>query len=138
MTEEPEAALTPPEVLAAADHLIGAFRATDAAAYFAAFHEQASFAFHTEPAVLPDRATYEELWRGWTDAGWRVISCESADRLITIVGDTAIFTHTVRTTTEQDGLQSSTVERESIVFTRVEGRLVAVHEHLSIVPEVTA
>lgn len=138
MTHTPDAALTPPEVLSAADSLIDAFRATDTAAYFAAFHEQASFAFHTEPAVLPDRATYERLWRGWTDAGWRVVSCESSDRLVTVVGETAIFTHTVRTTTEQDGIRTETSERESIVFTRVDGALTAVHEHLSTAAEVSA
>lgn len=138
MPETPDAELTPAEVLAAADRLIDAFRATDTAAYFAAFHEQASFAFHTEPAVLPDRGTYEALWKEWTDAGWHVVSCDSSDRLVTIIAETATFAHTVRTTTEQDGTRTSTVERESIVFARVDGRLIAVHEHLSIAPEVTA
>lgn len=139
MTEAPVAAPpSPPEVLAAADRLIDAFRATDTEAYFASFHEQASFVFHTEPATLPDRASYERLWNGWRDAGWRVVSCDSADRVVTIVGEAAVFSHTVRTTTEQDGEQDSTVERESIVFTREGGGLIAVHEHLSSAPEVTA
>ncbi|WP_433585195.1 YybH family protein [Microbacterium hydrocarbonoxydans] len=139
MSETPD--VTPPaqpEVLAAADRLIDAFRATDTAAYFAAFHERASFAFHTEPAVLPDRAAYERLWKGWTDAGWHVVSCDSSDRVVTTVGDTAVFSHTVRTTTEQEGEQTSTAERESIVFTRVGDELLAIHEHLSTAPEVTA
>lgn len=139
MTEiPPTAALTAPDVLSAADRLIDAFRATDGSAYFACFHERASFVFHTEPRALPDRASYERLWEQWTAAGWRVVSCESRDRLVTIVGETAVFSHTVHTTTEIDSIRESTVERESIVFAVVDGSPVAVHEHLSVAPEVTA
>lgn len=125
------APLTASMVLSAADRLIDAFRSTDTDAYFSCFHPEASFLFHTEPDLLPDRAAYRALWSRWVDAGWRVVSCESDDRHVTIVGSTGVFSHTVRTTTEAGGIRQSTVERESIVLTRVGDELLAVHEHLS-------
>lgn len=125
------ALLDPAPVLEAADRLIAAFAATDTAAYFACFHEDATFLFHTEPDILPDRAAYERIWAGWVDAGWRVVSCESSDRVVTVVGDTAVFAHSVRTVTEIDGIRESVHERESIVFARTDAGLIAVHEHLS-------
>ena len=130
MTAQP--ALTASDVLDAADRLVAAFAATDTAAYFSSFDEKATFFFHTEPALLPDRASYEALWDEWVAGGWRVISCESVDRAVVVVGDTAAFSHTVHTTTSADGVETSTVERESIIFARTaEGELVAIHEHLS-------
>lgn len=131
MASHPEHPLATSDVLAAADRLISAFAATDTDGYFACFAPEATFLFHTEPALLPDRAAYERLWRGWVADGWRVVSCESRDRHVVIAGDTAAFSHTVLTTTETAGEATSTVERESIVFARVDGELVAVHEHLS-------
>ncbi|KJL34166.1 nuclear transport factor 2 family protein [Microbacterium azadirachtae] len=135
------APLDPAPVLEAADRLIAAFAATDTDAYFACFHEDATFLFHTEPEILPDRAAYERIWAGWVDAGWHVVSCESSDRVVTVVGDTAVFAHSVHTVTEVDGVTEETQERESIVFTRSDRGLTAVHEHLSPVgsgAEVTA
>lgn len=125
------ALLDPSAVLDAADHLIAAFAATDTDAYFACFHEDATFLFHTEPEILPDRAAYERLWAEWVDAGWRVVSCESSDRVVTVCGDTAVFAHSVHTVTEVGGVTEETHERESIVFTRTARGLTAVHEHLS-------
>ncbi|MHA3023950.1 YybH family protein [Mycobacterium sp. BMJ-28] len=124
------------DVLAAADHLIGAFAATDTAGYFAWFSPDATFVFHPEDARLNDRAEYEALWAGWLAAGWRVRSCTSSDQLVQLYGDVAVFTHTVRTTTAQNGIETTSDERETIVFVRDGDRLVAVHEHLSPVPAV--
>ena len=124
--------LDPSDVWSAADRLIAAFAATDTSAYFACFHEDATFLFHTESAILPNRAAYEEIWATWVGDGWRVIACESSDRTVTVVGDTAVFAHSVQTTTRVDGVPETTRERESIVFTRTADGLIAVHEHLSV------
>ncbi len=118
-------------MLAAADALVAAFAATDTAAYFACFSPDATFVFHPEPARLDNRAAYEALWAGWLAAGWRVVSCTSTDRLVQLHGDLAVFTHSVRTTTSENSVETTTDERETIVFARVGERLLAVHEHLS-------
>ncbi len=68
-------------------------------------------------------------------AGWRVEECESTDRLVQIVGDSAVFSHSVRTVTSEAGHRTTVLERESIVFARVDGRVLAVHEHLSPAPQ---
>ncbi|MBK0419673.1 nuclear transport factor 2 family protein [Leucobacter sp. CSA1] len=128
---------TPAEesVLAAADAIVAAFAATDTAAYFAGFSPDASFVFHPEPARLNSRAEYEELWRGWLESGWRVTACESSERLVQTFPGGAVFSHTVATSIDSAEGPDSYVERESIVF-RVDGDdLLAVHEHLSTVPD---
>lgn len=119
------------EVFSAADRLIAAFAATDTDAYFDCFHPDATFVFHTEPATLPDRGSYQALWSSWVADGWHVVDCRSSERTVTSVGDTAVFAHVVTTTTETGGVCTTTVERESIVFTRTGDGLIAVHEHLS-------
>jgi ketosteroid isomerase-like protein len=128
-------------VLAAASEIVDAFAATDGDRYFAAFAPEATFLFHTEPERLADRATYERLWAGWVDGGWRVVSCTSSDPLVQTFPGGAVFTHSVATTVDTGEGTESYRERESIVF-RVEGaadaaspRLVAVHEHLSPMPD---
>lgn len=128
------AALTSDRVLSATDHLVAAFAATDTSAYFACFSPDASFVFHPESTRLNDRATYEALWASWLADGWRVVSCTSSDRLVQTFGDTAVLSHTVDTVTAVGGQESTTRERESIVFTLDGDRVVAVHEHLSPVP----
>lgn len=131
------AARTPAEaeVLAAADAIVAAFAATDTDAYFAGFAPDASFVFHPEAARLDSRAAYEELWTGWLASGWRVTSCASRDRLVQAFPGGAVFSHTVETSIDSVDGPDAYVERESIVF-RVDGDgLVAVHEHLSTVPE---
>jgi ketosteroid isomerase-like protein len=127
--------LTTDHVLAAADHLVAAFAATDTDAYFACFAESATFVFHPEARRLGDRAAYEALWADWLASGWRVEECESGDRLVQVLGDSAVFSHSVRTVTSVAGERSTTLERESIVFTLVDGDLLAVHEHLSPAPQ---
>ncbi|UOR02305.1 nuclear transport factor 2 family protein [Leucobacter allii] len=127
---------TEPDVLAAADAIVTAFAATDTEAYFAAFAEDASFVFHPEPARLDTRAAYEALWAEWRAAGWRVVSCESSDRLVQRFPGGAIFSHTVATSVETTSGPDSYVERESIVFRAdADGSLLAIHEHLSTTPD---
>jgi ketosteroid isomerase-like protein len=128
-------------VLAAASEIVDAFAATDGDRYFAAFAPEATFLFHTEPERLADRAAYERLWAGWVDGGWRVVSCTSSDPLVQTFPGGAVFTHSVETTVDTGEGTESYRERETIVF-RVEAaadaaspRLVAVHEHLSPMPD---
>lgn len=127
--------LTPARVLTAADDLIGAFAATDTAAYFAWFTPDATFLFHTEPQLLADRAAYEQLWASWLADGWRVVSCQSTDQTVQIYGDTAVYTHTIDTVTSVGEEHTATRERETIVFVVDADRIIAVHEHLSAAPE---
>jgi len=123
-------------VLAAADAIINAFSATDTEAYFAGFSEDATFVFHPEAVRLNSRADYEALWAGWLASGWRVTGCESSDRLVQVFPGGAVFSHTVATSIDSEDGPDSYVERESIVFrTTDSGRLVAIHEHLSTVPD---
>ncbi|MBO1901812.1 nuclear transport factor 2 family protein [Leucobacter weissii] len=121
------------DVLTAADAIVSAFAETDTEAYFAGFSPDASFVFHTEPARLNARSDYERLWRGWLAEGWRVVSCESADRLVQTFPGGAVFSHTVRTAVATPSGGDDYRERETIVFRLDDdGRgLVAVHEHLS-------
>lgn len=122
------------EVLAAAAALVRAFANHDTSAYFAAFDPAASFVFHTTPGVLPDRASYERLWREWEGDGFRVLGCESREQTVALAGpDTAVFVHRVRT--RLAGADAPLTERETIVFRRTEGRWLAVHEHLSPDPD---
>jgi len=126
--------LTTKQVTTAADELVAAFAATDTDAYFACFSLDATFVFHPESARLDNRAAYEALWATWLASGWRVVSCTSSDRLIQILGDTAVLTHTVDTVISESGQRSTSRERETIVFTLDGDRVVAVHEHLSPIP----
>lgn len=130
-------ALTETTVLAAADRLVAAFAATDTAAYFGSFRPDATFCFHTEKSRLDDRAAYEAIWASWLADGWRVLDCVSSDRRVQLLGETAIFTHTVRTTVRPatSAPEESYVERETIVFVDGPDGLLAVHEHLSTIPE---
>ncbi|HEY1104947.1 MAG TPA: nuclear transport factor 2 family protein [Agromyces sp.] len=129
-TREP----TVDEVLAAADAIVDAFAATDGPRYFAGFAADASFMFHTEAARLDDRAAYEALWAEWTAGGWRVLSCESSNRLVQTYPGGAVFSHDVATRVDTGDGEDAYAERETIVF-RVDGDgLLAVHEHLSPMP----
>ncbi|WP_053353962.1 YybH family protein [Leucobacter musarum] len=128
-------------VLAAADAIIEAFAATDTEAYFAGFADDASFIFHPEASRLNSRAEYEALWAGWVASGWRVTSCSSTDRLVQTFPGGAIFSHTVATSIDSADGPDSYVERESIIFRADSDQsdgLVAVHEHLSTVPDAPA
>lgn len=130
---------TEPQVLAAADAIVAAFSATDTDAYFAGFATDASFVFHPEDARLNSRAEYETLWGSWLADGWRVTACTSSDRLVQVFPGGAVFSHTVHTSVNTAAGPESYVERESIIF-RADGAdaLIAIHEHLSTVPEATS
>lgn len=130
----PNENLTDEDVLAAATALVDAFRTTDTRAYFGSFTEDATFVFHTESRRLDSRAAYEQLWAGWLADGWRVTECISSNPRVQLLGDTAVFTHDVTTTTAVGGVSDTTRERETIVFRRSGTTLRAVHEHLSPVP----
>jgi ketosteroid isomerase-like protein len=124
--------------MTATDELVAAFAATDTTAYFACFSPDATFVFHPERTRLNDRAAYEAVWASWLADGWRVLSCTSSDRLLQIFGDTAVLSHTVDTTTSVAGEQTTSRERETIVFVLFSSpageHVLAVHEHLSTVP----
>ncbi|MDX1892125.1 YybH family protein [Mycolicibacterium sp. 050158] len=116
----------------AAVALIEAFGAHDTAAYFDAFAPEATFLFHAEPALLPSRAAYEQLWAQWERDGFRVLSCHSVNpRLDVVTDEVAVFTHQVRT--RLAGEDTEQRERETIVLRRdADGRWLGVHEHLSL------
>ncbi len=120
-------------VLAAADSLIDAFARHDREKYFAAFTEDATFIFHNLDRPLRSRAAYEAEWTLWeTRDGFKVISCQSTDRNLQMLGTVAVFTHAVETQLEFNGEPVTSQERETIVFEKqVDGRWLAVHEHLS-------
>ncbi|UKA58398.1 YybH family protein [Arthrobacter sp. FW306-2-2C-D06B] len=125
--------LTPEEVTSAAERIVAAYSAMDEEAYFGSFDPQATFLFHGTPERLNSRDDYEEQWRTWVSEGWKVIGCHSSDPFIQIYGTTAVFSHSVATTTEEQGQRAITEERETIVFTRAgSGGIKAVHEHLSL------
>jgi ketosteroid isomerase-like protein len=126
-THEP----TADEVVRAAVNIVEAFAATDGGRYFACFAPDATFCFHTEPARLNDRASYERLWQEWVSSGWRVRACESSDQLVQSFPGGAVFSHDVATTVETAEGEEHTRERETIVFRSDGDRLVAIHEHLS-------
>jgi len=56
-----------------------------------------------EAQPLRSRADYEKLWYGWEQAGFRVRSCESSDQQVQVLGDVAVFTHSVLETGDEIG-----------------------------------
>ncbi|MGW0558788.1 YybH family protein [Streptomyces sp. NPDC002926] len=121
------------EVLKAADALVSAFGEGRLDDYFAAFAHDATFVFHTTPERLTSTADYRTLWNSWVDEdGFRVLACTSTGRLVQLLGETAVFSHEVKTTVSTTAGEETLRERETIVFRRQEsGRWLAVHEHLS-------
>ncbi|MET1153515.1 nuclear transport factor 2 family protein [Arthrobacter sp.] len=137
MGTEEDRAPSMEQVKDAAASIVSAFAATDTDRYFAGFAPEASFVFHTEQERLEGRAAYESLWAEWLSAGWRVVSCQSSNQHVTVFPGGAVFVHDVATTVALPDGEDSYRERETIVFRHDEdGRLVAVHEHLS--PMITA
>jgi ketosteroid isomerase-like protein len=125
--------LTPEEITSAASRIVSAFAAMDEDAYFASFDPAATFIFHGTPARLTSRDDYEAQWRTWVSEGWKVISCHSSDPFVQLYGTTAVFSHSVATTVEEQGQRTTTEERETILFTRSgSDGILAVHEHLSL------
>ena len=93
-----------------AESLVAAFAASDASAYFAHFHPEATFLFHDTPGLVASRAAYEALWAEWErEAGFRVLACESTDQVVQEYDDLAVFTHSVHTKRLVDGVTDPTL-----------------------------
>jgi ketosteroid isomerase-like protein len=120
----------------AAGALLDAFGRNDLAAYFACFHPDATFLFHSTDRLLTSTADYRRLWEGWErEDGFRVLECATTDTHVQLLGDTAVLTHSVRTTVSTSAGREVLRERETIVFRRgADGRWLGVHEHLSPAP----
>lgn len=121
------------EVLAAAAKIVDDFGNHRTADYFAGFSADATFMFYTHTERLDSRAAYEALWSKWeSEDGFKVHGCRSSDQLVQMLNeDAAVFTHLVSSDIEFAGETSTVEERETIVFARVAGHWLAVHEHLS-------
>jgi uncharacterized protein (TIGR02246 family) len=124
------------EVRRAADALVSAFGSGDLDAYFACFAPDATFLFHTTDRLLRSTGEYRREWAQWVaEDGFRVVECTATDRVVQLLGDTAVLTHRVRTTVATNEGQDVLHERETIVFAlQDDGRWLAVHEHLSPAP----
>jgi ketosteroid isomerase-like protein len=121
------------EVLAASSKIVDDFGNHQTADYFAGFSADATFMFYTHTERLDSRAAYEALWAKWeSEDGFKVHGCRSSNQLVQLIGqDAAVFTHLVSSDIEFAGEVSTVEERETIVFAKVGGRWLAVHEHLS-------
>lgn len=120
------------EITDAAAAIVDAFRSNDEERYFSGFAPECSFAFHTDREVLLGRDAWRSAWRELHESGWRVVDCHSLTTHVQPIGrDGGVFLHELETTAEQDGRRETYRERETIVFERRDGRLTAVHEHLS-------
>ncbi|RBY87297.1 DUF4440 domain-containing protein [Blastococcus sp. TBT05-19] len=123
------------EVRAAAEALVQAFGRGDLEAYFGSFAEDATFLFHTTDRLLTSTEEYRREWARWVaEDGFQVVSCESTDVVVQLLGETGVFTHRVRTTVRTNDGEDVLHERETIVFARRDGRWLGVHEHLSPAP----
>jgi ketosteroid isomerase-like protein len=121
------------QVLEAADRLVAAFGEGRVDDYFACFHPEATFVFYTAERRLESTAEWRELWdRLVREEDFRVLECLSREGRVQDLGDTAVFTHDVRTHLSTFSGEETLHERETIVFARQEdGNWLAVHEHLS-------
>lgn len=133
MSEEADTAAIA-EVREAYERLLSAFERSDTEEYFDCFHEEASFVFPGEP-VMNSRATYRSTWLRWEREGLRFTDVVTDHVVIRVIGATALVTHRIRTTVVTGRESSVDRERETIVFSHIGGRWLAVHEHLS--PEET-
>jgi ketosteroid isomerase-like protein len=121
------------QILEAADRLVEAFSGGRVDEYFACFHPRATFVFYTTDRRLESTAEWRELWDSLErDEGFRVLECCSRRRRVQDLGETAVFTHDVKTRVSTNAGEETLHERETIVFARGEERgWLAVHEHLS-------
>ncbi len=130
-------------VLAAAKRLVKLYGANMMQEYLALFAPDATFIFYSYDDVMMSlNAWSEEIARLEAD-GNRVLSCTSSNQHVqTIAPNGALFFHDV-TTVEADAQGNETTyhERETIVFQfrggdgPMDGHWLAVHEHLSPIPE---
>jgi hypothetical protein len=121
------------EVLEAAAKIVADFGAHKTKDYFSSFAESATFLFYTHTERLNSRQEYEELWAKWeSEDGFKVHGCISTNQLVQLIGaDGAVFSHLVESSIEFAGETNTIHERETIVFQLVEGKWLAIHEHLS-------
>ncbi len=121
------------DVMGAAAKIVADFGAHKTDAYFSGFSPEATFMFYTHSERLTSRAAYKSLWTKWeSEAGFRVHSCKSSNQLLQMLGDdAAVFSHLVESAIEFGGETTTISERETIVFALIDGRWLAVHEHLS-------
>lgn len=134
-SHEEKKSVSTSDVSVAATALVAAFGTHNRAEYFDAFAPSASFIFHNYEKVLESRSAYEKLWDEWVADGFKVLGCRSSNQQITMLGaDVAVFTHTVRTDLADGDGSITTGERETIIFQKIDGRWLGVHEHLSIDP----
>ncbi|MFZ4117371.1 MAG: YybH family protein [Rhodoluna sp.] len=121
------------QVLDAAAKIVSDFGSHNTEAYFSGFTPDASFMFYTHSERLNSRAEYQELWAKWeSEDGFKVHGCISTNQLVQLIGeDAAVFSHLVESRIEFGGEVSTIHERETIVFAKIDGSWLAVHEHLS-------
>lgn len=121
------------DVAAAAQAIVTAFAANDEADYFGRFAPDCSFAFHTDGVIHTDRDAWQQGWQQLRAEGWEVVACRSLVTHIQLIPQGGIFVHELETTARTgSGSDTETYrERETIVFTRRDGELLAIHEHLS-------
>ena len=121
------------EVMKAAQDLVAFFGANLVKQYFACFSPDADFIFYTHTERLTSRSAYEELWKTWElENGFKVIGCQSSSQNVKILdSNNAVFTHNVTTQVSTNDGIDSILERETIIFSLIDGRWLAVHEHLS-------
>lgn len=122
------------EITQAAAAIVAAFAANDEADYFGRFAPDCSFAFHTDTELHTSRESWQRAWRELRATGWEVLSCRSLRIHIQPVVNGGIFVHELETTSRTGSETSTYQERETIVFERRDGQLIAVHEHLSTFP----
>jgi len=123
-------------VLQAAAHLVSRFAAHDFDGYFSCFDEKTVFIFHTSPNVLVSKSEYQKEWRNWEkEWGFKVKACISSNQRVQLFDSVAIFSHDVATTLKTNDGEKSFQERETIVFQQISCKWIAVHEHLSPMPE---
>lgn len=121
------------EVMKAAHNLVAFFGTGQVDSYFACFSSEADFIFYTHPEHLTSRSAYEELWKTWEiKNGFKVLGCQSSSQNIRILdSNNAVFTHNVTTQVSTNDGIDSVLERETIVFSLINEKWLAVHEHLS-------
>ncbi|WP_413796741.1 nuclear transport factor 2 family protein [Streptomyces iranensis] len=128
------------EVMRAADALVGGVRRRAASTTTSRRSRPTPRSSSTPPPnASASTADYRALWDRWVaEDEFRVLSCTSTDRLVQLLGDSAVFTHLVETTVSTTAGAETTHERETIVFRRqTHGHWLAVHEHLSAAPGTT-
>ncbi len=115
------------------ENLVAAFGEGRLDDYFAAFHPDCSFVFHSTRDRLESATEYRALWRRWVEEdGFAVLGCRTFDARVQLWGDAAVVTHSVETRVRSRGEETTLRERETIVLARQDdGHWLAVHEHLS-------